>query len=35
MSGGSEKSLFSSHPPSQERADSIKQSIAEINKLRK
>ncbi|RJT41573.1 M48 family metallopeptidase [Rahnella woolbedingensis] len=28
MSGGSEKSLFSSHPPSQERADHIKQRIA-------
>lgn len=29
MSGGSEKSLFSSHPPSQERADNIKKRIAE------
>lgn len=29
MSGGSEKSLFSSHPPSQERADHMKERIAQ------
>jgi putative metalloprotease len=29
MSGSSEKSLFSSHPPSQEHTDHIKQRIAE------